>query len=174
MILVPASGWAQVGQQRMQRGDTVETQQNRAAHDPVAKLNRALEGAGASALTAAQQEELLSRINEYKSTRDTNANATLSAAKNEVEAAILAKNEAALSAASEIVAGQIAAHAGEKIRELGRFGIQVLNILTPEQVEALRTKYGSTGLVHMLGSLAGPLFHGGHKGCPMCGGGGLK
>lgn len=170
-MLVPASGWAQAGQQGTQRGDRMTMQQNPAAYDPVAKLNRALEGAGASALTAAQQQELLSRINEYKSTRDTTAAATLNAAKNEVESAILSKNEAALSAASEIVAGQIAAHAGEKIRELGRFEIQVLNILTPEQVEALRTKYGSTGVVHMLGSLAGPLFHGGHKGCPMWGGG---
>jgi hypothetical protein len=134
--------------------------------DPVAMLNNTLESAGAAQLGPDQQTRLASVVNDYSTAHQPPqkgaGNPDIQAAKKDLEAAILSKNAAAADAAADKLSTQFTGRATSTIRDLARFEIQVLDILTPDQVNALRTQYGNEGLLRTLGSLAGGWwFHGG-------------
>ncbi len=134
--------------------------------DPVAMLNNSLESAGAAQLGTDQQQQLTAIVNDYRAAHQPPQNGArdqgIQGAKKDLEAAILSKNAAAADAAADKMSAQITGRATNTIRDLARFEIQVLGVLTADQVNALRTQYGNEGLLRSLGSLAGGWwFHGG-------------
>jgi hypothetical protein len=151
------SGFAQTSSQTDE-----QSQPGMMNHDPLAMLNRMLESAGAPPLDQNQQQALLNQINAYKSAHQRNDDQPQMTGKSELEAAILSGNEAAVGPAADQIANQIAARTRTTINDLAIFEMQALKIFTQQQVSALRTQYGNTGLLHIIGSLAGGF--GWHKG----------
>lgn len=138
------------------QGDGPGTKQR----DKLEMLDRALEYAGAPPLDETQRQAIDSLIDarraELESRRTDRARF---AARDEMEQAILSGNEAEVSAAADRISSEIAARAATHIRDAGIFKIRVLKILTEQQVSALKTQYGESGLVHILG-LGGGWFKG--------------
>jgi len=147
-LALSGSAWAQTstppaGWGKMQR-------------NPVAVLNRALESAGASDLSTTQQQQLTSLVNNYRLAHQTPApDSDIQAAKKDLETAILAGSQQNVNAAAKELVDQIATRATSAVQDLGAFEIAVLGMLNADQVNALKTQYGNSGLLHTLGSLTG-------------------
>ena len=128
--------------------------------NPLARLNRALESAGAAALDSNQQQQLKSLVSDYRAahprmTPDT----ALQAAQRDLENSILAGDNAGVTSAAGKIAAEISNRANTTIQDLAKFEVQALKTLTSEQLTALKTQLGDAGLIRMLGSLAGGGFN---------------
>jgi len=157
VMLIMFSGSGLLAQTKFQPGGRGTMQP-----DPVAKLDRVLQSAGAKALGDTQREQLTTLVNDFRTARQNSApDAALQDARRDLEAAILSGNEGAVDSAAAAVSSEMSRRATVMIRDLARFEIQVLKILTPDQVNALKTQYGNSGLIHTLGALAG--WHGGMR-----------
>jgi len=133
--------------------------------DPVERLNKALESAGSGPLSDRQDQELTTLVNNYRAAHQRpEADPGLRDVKRALEEAILSGSDEQIDRAANAVADQVTTRTRTMIRDLARFQMQVLSLLTEEQVSSLRTQYGNSGLIHMLGSLAGWDLHGGMGG----------
>lgn len=117
-------------------------------------------------MSEAQQQQITTLVANYRAAHQKGAQGApdeeLISARKQLEAAILARDAAAVNAAATAVSNRIAERAAAMIRDMGILQIQLLEVLSREQVDALRTEYGNSGLVHTLGSLAG--HRGFHRG----------
>jgi len=128
--------------------------------DKLEMLNRALEYAGAPPLDENQRQAIDSLIEARRAERESQrTDRARFAVRDEMEQAILSGDEAAVSAAADRISSEISTRAATHIRDAGIFKIRVLAILTEQQVSALKTQYGESGLVHILG-LGGGWFKG--------------
>lgn len=128
--------------------------------DPVTRLNRYLQSAGTAQLSDTQAQQLTTLITNYRAAHPWTPDQTVQSARKDLETAILAGNESGANTAADAIASGVATRVGSMIRDVARFEIQVLSILTPDQVNALKTQYGNSGLIHTLGFLAGGFGHG--------------
>lgn len=134
----------------------------RQARDPLAGLKRALSEANAPALTTAQETQLTALIQAYRDGLPDGPNADLQAAHTAYDNAILAGDAAAAQTAATTIAGLIAAQTAARLKAAATLEVQALAVLRANagQVEALTTRFGTTGLVRILHSLAGGGFRG--------------
>lgn len=127
--------------------------------DSVSKLNKYLELAGADQLSDAQKQQIDSLVSNYRTAhQNVLPDTTTQAARRDYEAAILSGNEGAANAAADVVTSEMERRLAALLHDLAQFQIQVLRVLTPAQVTALKTQYGNSGLIRTLGSLAGNQF----------------
>ncbi len=142
-LMVPAFANAQGGRANFQR-------------NPLMRLNRALQSAGAAPLDSNQQQQLNSLISDYRAAQPRgNPDAALQSARHDLENAILAKDEAGMTTAAGKIATEISNQASSTIQDRGKFEIQALSILSSDQVAALKNQIGDAGLIRILGSVAG-------------------
>lgn len=128
-----------------------------AQRDPLAGLKRALAGAGAPALTSAQQEQLTALIQAFRDAHKPQAPDTVAQeARGAYQSAILKGDAAGAQAQADIIADQMALQARTRLKDAAKFQIDVLNVLSRDQVGALQQHVGSAGLSRVLGSLSGP------------------
>jgi hypothetical protein len=155
---------------------SAQVPRTRPTPDPLGGLKRALNEAGAPALSAAQEEQLKTLITAYhQNNPDSGPGAELQAAQKAYEDAILAGDSAAAQSAATTIAGLISAATTTRLQALASFEIQALSVLlaggdqtSSPQVAALVQKFGASGLVHLLRSLVagGPGGFGGPHGGP--------
>jgi len=134
-----------------QTGTTTQHQR-----DPLVFLRHALGEAGAAALTSTQEQQLQSlittfRSNEPKPAQDT----TLINARNAYEAAILKGDLNAANSAVTAISGEISKMATARMQAQAQFEIAALKVLTPDQVNALQNRIGTSGLIGVLRSMTG-------------------
>ncbi len=126
-----------------------------AQRNPLARLNRVLESAGAPALDSNQQQ-LKSLISDYRAAHPRGTpDAALQSARKELENAILAKDSAGVASAAGKISAEMSSRANVRIQELGKLEIQALTLLSNEQVSALKTQLGNAGLMRVLRLLTG-------------------
>ena len=120
--------------------------------NPLTFLKRALEEAGAPALTTQQEEQLTSLITAYRETRRAQIpNEAVRAAHEAYDAAILAGNEAAAQTQAANFASVLAAQNAARLKDETTFKIDALAILTSAQKTAL----GAELMPRILNMLAG-------------------
>ena len=131
--------------------------QTQTTRDPLVGLKRALQEAGAAALTSPQETSLNALITAFRAAHQTHPapGADVQNARTAYDNAILSQD------------GASAANSLQRQTDLANFGIDVVKVLTSggDQVAPLVTRFGSSGAVRLLLSLAGgPGFGRGHFG----------
>src|SRR5512138_3316128 len=75
--------------------------------NPVARLNKALEAAGAAEVDQTQQQQLTTLVDNYRAARqNAAADTTFQDARKNLEAAILARDETAINSAADAISAQ--------------------------------------------------------------------
>ncbi len=144
-------------------------QTERPAFDPLRGLKHALETAGAPALSSQQEDQLKTLIQQFRDAHKSHEpDPALGTARKAYDAAILAGDAAAATAQAQTIANLIATHSSDSLKAEAGFQIQALAIIksNPQQFDALVQKFGNSGVVRLLGGLAG----GGRFGGPGPGG----
>ncbi len=132
--------------------------------DPLRGLKKALEQAGALALTTTQEEQLKTLIQTYRDSQTHEPSEALQAALDAYDAAILAGNQAAANAQAAIIANLRATATNAHLQAEATFKLAVIALLKTngDQAGLLRTKFGDDGFLRILDGLAGG--HGGGRG----------
>ena len=119
-------------------------------------LQGALQQAGAAALTSDQTTQLTSLITVFRSNQPKPGQDTvLTGYRNDLDNAILSGNTGAVTAAANNIASEQFKLQYQQTVAEAALEISALGVLTPDQVKALQTKLGTTGLVRVLGSMIG-------------------
>jgi hypothetical protein len=136
----------------------------RTTSEPLRGLKRALEQAGALALTTTQEEQLKTLIQTYRDSQTHEPSEALQAALDAYDAAILAGDQAAANAQAVIIANLRATALNAHLQAEATFKLAVIALLKTngDQAGALRTKFGDDGFLRILDGLAGG--HGGRSG----------
>jgi hypothetical protein len=129
----------------------------RPAGDPLRGLKRALEQAGALALTTTQEEQLKTLIKTYRDSQTHEPSDELQAALDAYDAAILAGDQAAANAQAVIIANLRATAMNAHLQAEATFKLAVIALLQTngDQAGLLRTKFGDEGFLRILDGLAG-------------------
>ena len=124
---------------------------------PLVFLKRALEQASAPALTTQQEEQLTQLITTFREFRQSQTpDATVKAAHDAYEAAILAGNVSAAQAQATTLANALAAQNATRLKAEASFKIDVLEILTSAQKSAIGTEELPMVLNGLAGGPGGP------------------
>lgn len=140
------------------------------APNPVAFLKQALEQAGATALSADQEKQIQTLVDSIRQTQDAKQpNADLQGALSTYRDAVLSGNLNAAKSAAGTLADKEAAASQARLEEQAGWIIQILAILTPDQLNKLVAKFDTNGTFGILQRLTGPGmfgrgFHGGPGG----------
>jgi|WetSurMetagenome_2_1015567.scaffolds.fasta_scaffold169744_1 hypothetical protein len=137
---------------------TVLAQPERPAFDPLAGLKNALQNAGASALTSAQESSIVALLQAYRSSHKKPAqNAAVQAARTAYEDAILNGDNAAAASQAVILGNAQASEMAQRDTDTAALAISILDVLKTEsgQTAALISKMGSNAFVRLLLNLAG-------------------
>ncbi len=129
--------------------------QDRTQRDQLAGLKRALSEAGATALSTDQETALKTLITDYQASRSTTPDAALVAAQTAFENAILAGDLATAQAQAAIIATRKAAVELAALQAEATFKTSFLKTLTTAQLSALTTRFGTSGLLRLLGGESG-------------------
>ena len=133
--------------------------QGRMARDPLARLKYALQEAGATALTSAQETTLSALITAFQTAHQTPPapSTALQDARAAYDAAILNQDSAGAAAQAAIIASEQAANGLQRQIDVANFGIDVIKVLksSGDQVTPLATRFGTSGAVRLVLSLAG-------------------
>jgi hypothetical protein len=126
-------------------------------------LQMIIQKSGAPALTADQQSQLESLIQNYKATwKSEGPDPAIQSAHKNYENAVLSGDAAAAKAAADALAAAIANNLPRRLEAKAAFEIQAQSILRP-QIDAMRQEVGNGGIAMILGSLSGgPGMHGMH------------
>lgn len=124
---------------------------------PVTQLNNALQAAGASALSSAQEESILALIKAFRDAHQPQPNAAVQSARAAYESAILNGDSATAASQAQIIAGAQTADILQRETAAAVFAINVLSILKTDsaQFSALKTTLGERGLVRLVLDLEG-------------------
>lgn len=127
------------------------------ARDNLAGLKNALEGAGAAALTSAQESSINTLITEFRNAHKPTANSALQTARAAYENAILSGDSATAASQAAVIGNAQAAEMAQHESDVALFAIQVASILKTQgsQLDALISKLGSGKAVRLLLGLAG-------------------
>ncbi len=137
--------WAQMN--RMQGQGT-------GPRNPLIMLQNAIQRSGAPALSADQQTQLQTLIQNFRSAQPAGPDPNVQSAQQNFESAVLSGNASSATAAADILASATAADTPKHLEALATFDVQALNILQP-QASALKQQLGNGGFVALLSSLAG-------------------
>ncbi len=143
--------------------------------DALGFLKRALNEAGASALTSEQETQLNALITSIRGSKPDGPDETLEAARKAYSAALLAGDLAAAQAQATIIANRTAELSSARLQASTKFQIEALAALkSGGQLDALRQKLGDERVLGLIASLAGgPGFGGPGFGGPGFGGPGF-
>ncbi|MBI1759878.1 MAG: hypothetical protein HYR56_00440 [Acidobacteria bacterium] len=131
--------------------------------DPLGALKRALTQASAPALTTQQETDINALITAFKAAQPTDGDATLEAARDAFDAALLAGNLTAAQTQATAIATRQAQLSDARLKTVAKFVIGALTILkNGGQLDALKTKFGDDRTLQLVESLAGGGFGGGH------------
>ena len=137
--------------------------------DPWARLKKALEEAGAPALAAQQEEQLKALIEARRggegkrAGRQAGAGNDFESTRKAYDAAILAGDQAGANAQAAALANLSAAAMKARLEAEAKFKLDMLAVLKAgNQLDALTQKFGSEGVLRLLGGPAGG--PGGHRG----------
>lgn len=131
------------------------------------QLKRALETAGAPALTAAQETSIKDLIANFRSTQQPPVapDPAVAAARTAYQNAVLAGKLNDALAQARTIAGHMAANTAARLQAVAGFAVNAVQALDPAQVNALVAKFGAARVVQMIESLAGgPGMGGGLRG----------
>ena len=126
--------------------------------DPLAPLKRALAAANAPALTTQQEDQLNSLITAFQAGRtQPGPDATIKAAQQAYDNAILAGDLATAQSQAGILANQITSHMTSRLQAETSFKVQVVNSLKTngDQLNLLVQHFGADRVSRMLSMLAG-------------------
>jgi hypothetical protein len=119
-------------------------------------LQRSLQEAGAAALTSDQTTSLTSLITAFHSNQPKPGQDTvLSGARTALDSAILSGDTNGVSNAATTIAGEMSKLQYQQTVAEAAFEISALGVLTSDQISALKSKIGTTGLVRVMGSMVG-------------------
>jgi hypothetical protein len=134
----------------------VSAQQLPEQRDPLVPLKRALNEAGAPPLTSQQEDQLKHLVLAFQmARRPEGPNTTVPAARRAYDEAIVAGDTAAAQAQAAIIADQRSANVKTNLQAEANFKIQVLKILSEDQVTALLHRAGTAGVSRILSALTG-------------------
>ncbi len=143
MAALAGTGWAQA----------------RRTRDPLAGLKRALQEAGAAALTSAQENNITALITAFRAAHEAppTPGTEVQNARAAYDDAILNQDGAGAAAQAAVIANDQAANSLQRQTDLANFGIEVVKVLRSggDQVTPLVTRFGSSGAVRLLLGLAG-------------------
>jgi hypothetical protein len=138
---------------------------NGQTRDPLGVLKRAIIAAAAPALSAAQETALTALITNYKAALPTEPDATLEAARDAYDAAILAGNLATAQTQATAIATRQAQLSDARLKAEAQFKITVLaNLQAGGQLAALRQRYEDDRVLDIVSSLIGRGGGGGRHG----------
>ena len=133
--------------------------QARMARDPLARLKYALQEAGATALTSDQESTLSALITAFQTAHHTPPapSTALQNARAAFDTAILNQDSGGAAAQAAIIANEQAANGLQRQIDVANFGIEVIKVLksSADQVTPLVTRFGTSGAVRLVLSLAG-------------------
>lgn len=135
--------------------------------DQLGQLKRALEAAGAPALTAAQETSIKELIANFRSAQQPPVapDPAVAAARTAYQNAILAGKLNEALAQARTIADHMAANAAARTQAIASFSVNVVQALDSAQLNALVAKFGAARVVQMIESLAGgPGMGGGLRG----------
>jgi hypothetical protein len=133
---------------------TLATRQ-RAQVNGLARLNHALQVAGAPVLSSTQETALKSLVDNFRAAHTTPApNTNVQSARAALDAAIL--NQQFDAASAQIIAGEAATSTAARLKERADFAISVIQALDKGQVDALAKQFGADRTVQLIESLALP------------------
>jgi hypothetical protein len=128
--------------------------QSATAPDQLAQLKRALQAAGATALTSAQESSINTLITDFRASHTPQPpSSAVQAAHSAYDTAIL--NQQYDSTSAQVIVDDTTANAAARLKDGASFAISVVQVLTTEQVKPLVTKFGAGRVVQLLQSLAG-------------------
>ena len=127
---------------------------------PLMGLSRALNAAGASEVTEGQREQLRTLLKDFHAARKAERGETggsgMGEARQAYADAILNSDSAGAQAMADVIVNDATTTMRANLQNQANLKIQVLNILTQDQVDALLQQSGTRGLSRVLGSIAGP------------------
>ena len=127
---------------------------------PLRGLSRALNAAGAPEVTEGQREQLRTLLKDFRAARQAERADTgrsgMGEARQAYADAILNSDSAGAQAMADVIVNDVATTMRANLQNQANLKIQVLNILTQDQVDALLKSSGSRGLSRVLGSIANP------------------
>jgi hypothetical protein len=130
--------------------------------DPLGALKRAITQASAPALTTQQETDLTALITAFKAAQPTEEDATLEAAREAFDAALIAGNLANAQTQATAIATRQAQLSDARLKAVAKLIIDALTILkNGGQLDALKTKFGDERTLHLVSSLIGGGFGGG-------------
>lgn len=130
--------------------------------DPLGALKRAITQASAPSLTTQQETDITALITAFKAAQPTDEDATLEAARDAFNAALIAGNLATAQTQATAIATRQAQLSDARLKVAAKFVIDVLaNLQTGGQLAALKTKFSDEVTLHLVSSLAGGGFGGG-------------
>jgi cell division septation protein DedD len=130
--------------------------QSATAPDYLAQLKRALQAAGAAALTPAQETQIDTLITNFRASHTPQTpNTAVQAARAAYDDAILHEQLTAAAAQIPTIVNEMTANASTRLHDRADFAISVVKALNAAQINALVTKFGTTRTVQLLESLAG-------------------
>lgn len=138
--------------------------QSTTAPDYLAPLKRALQAAGAPALTPQQETQINTLITTFRASRTPQPpSSTVQAARAAYDDAILSGKPAVATAQIPTIVNEMTANATTRLQEGANFAISVVQVLGGS-VDLLKTKFGTDRTARLLESLAGgPGFGGGPR-----------
>ena len=133
-------------------------QSAQATHNSLTMLRNALNQAGATALSAAQEQQLNDLAGNFKNERKAQSpDSALQSAKKNYDAAILSGNAAEASSAAEQLAKALQVRSTTNLEARATFLAKAYAVLSSDQVNALEGSIGKTGVLRVLRSLIGPM-----------------
>jgi hypothetical protein len=153
-LLVASPSWAQGrGARGVARPMAQGTQ---AAPNPLGMLERALQQVGATALSSDQVTQLTSLVTSFRSNLPKpGQDATLISAQTAYDNDVLSGNSSDAATQAGIIAAENSKLESARLQAEANSEISALGILTSDQITALQSKLGTTGLVRVLGTLFG-------------------
>jgi len=129
--------------------------QDRPQRSPLRGLAGSLIRVGAPTLTDAQMEQLNFLLSEFReSLRSADQpDGAIREAREAFQSAILSGDPAAAGAQADVIASQTADMTRTRLENQANLSIQVLDILSEEQIAAVLERIGTDGLSRLLGSL---------------------
>lgn len=125
--------------------------------DPLMPIKQALKEANAPDLSAAQEEQLKTLVQNFRDAHKPEPNNAIRDAHHAYDDAILAGDLAAAQAAAQTIVNAATAETATHLRDAAALKIQILAILktNPAQFNALTQRFGTQGLLGVLNGIAG-------------------
>ena len=127
---------------------------------PLRGLSRALRAAGTPEVTEGQRDQLRTLLKDFhaarKAERADTGRSGMREARQAYADAILNSDSAGAQAMTDVIVNDVTTTMRANHQNQANLKIQVLNILTQDQVDALLQRSGTRGLFRVLGSIAKP------------------